>query len=318
MTTHTASDYTSPPDQLSSPSSLTPTRHALQQTSMLDFTSPSAYLNHDAYNHTSPNSPHGSACLHDLTYDMHGSASAPPASIDETFAYAYGDYSAENGYMPMAPIDHSTPSALRMEDDRTPVISDKQHPIQPSSLPCRPNVHGDETIRASSQSHRTLMSPFRTFSNQPNMMAFPESVSEQHQLIDPSQAFYPQPQPQPPQSYAYSNGSPHDPSGFVTMPQYVNMQPGLGGQIYPPPGQYYTQPLQPYDFPGPRPRSRNGSPTESVSSSAASIARSGSTSSELRQARPKVKLTFEDKRNIVELHRANSSLRQEDIARQYG
>jgi hypothetical protein len=35
-------------------------------------------------------------------------------------------------------------------------------------------------------------------------------------------------------------------------------------------------------------------------------------------ARPKVKLTHQDKRNIVQLHRSNSSLRQEDIARQYG
>lgn len=35
-------------------------------------------------------------------------------------------------------------------------------------------------------------------------------------------------------------------------------------------------------------------------------------------ARPKVKLTHQDKRNIVQLHRTNSSLRQEDIARQYG
>lgn len=39
---------------------------------------------------------------------------------------------------------------------------------------------------------------------------------------------------------------------------------------------------------------------------------------EARAARPKVKLTFEDKRRIVEIHRSNSNLRQEDIAQQYG
>jgi hypothetical protein len=99
-------------------------------------------------------------------------------------------------------------------------------------------------------------------------------------------------------------------------PQFVQMQPHMGGQIFPGQQQQYYSSGQQYDYG--LPRSCNGSPTSSISSSAVSLTRSASTSSELRPARPKVKLTFEDKRNIVELHRSNSSLRQEDIARQYG
>ncbi|KAJ9119572.1 hypothetical protein QFC22_003281 [Naganishia vaughanmartiniae] len=41
-------------------------------------------------------------------------------------------------------------------------------------------------------------------------------------------------------------------------------------------------------------------------------------SNDPRIVRPKVKLTHEDKRRIVEIARSNSSLRQEDIAQQYG
>lgn len=41
-------------------------------------------------------------------------------------------------------------------------------------------------------------------------------------------------------------------------------------------------------------------------------------SNDPRIVRPKVKLTHEDKRRIVEIARSNTSLRQEDIAQQYG
>lgn len=281
-----ASDFQA--EHLATPSSITPTRHA-QQNPMADFTSTSAYLNHDPYAH-SPNTPHGSLHLHDGTYTN-------ISPVDETFAFAYGDYTGE-GFMPMPPMDHSTPSAPI--DDSTPIIPEIQHPLHASSFPCPPNIHGDETIRAS-HSHRPLMSPF-----QQDMMVYPGLMAQQR-FIDPSTAFYP-----PNAAYVYPSGSSQD----SFMPQYVNMHP-TGVQIYPPPPQYYAPPPQSYEFHGP-PRSRNGSPTGSVASSVASLARSGSTSSELRQARPKVKLTHTDKRNIVELHRANSSLRQEDIARQYG
>ena len=301
--------FTPRSDQMSSPSSITPTRHAMHQNSMFDFTSPSAYLNHDAYTHTGPNTPHGS--LHDMTYDMNGTASGIPASVDENFAFRYGDFSAESGFMGTGPVDHSTPSASMLEDDSTPIIPDTQRPIQPSSLPCPPNIHDDDTIRASSQRHRPLMSPFRSFNDPPDMTTYRGEL-EQKQYIDPSTAFYPP--SYVPSSYMYSGVSPQDPNGYATMPQYVNMQPLCGEQNYQP--LYHSQ-VQPYGFPGPT-RSRDPSPTGSAASPTASIARSGSTSSELRQVRPKVKLTFDDKRNIVELHRANSSLRQEDIARQYG
>lgn len=86
------------------------------------------------------------------------------------------------------------------------------------------------------------------------------------------------------------------PTAFAPMQmQYSAMYPSTHMQPYP------------HDY-----HSRHGSPS---SSSMASLTRTGSTSSDMR---PKVKLTHQDKRNIVELHRTNSSLRQEDIARQYG
>jgi hypothetical protein len=41
-------------------------------------------------------------------------------------------------------------------------------------------------------------------------------------------------------------------------------------------------------------------------------------SSDVKVARPKVKLTYDDKRRIVEIANSNTNLRQEDIAQQYG
>jgi hypothetical protein len=133
----------------------------------------------------------------------------------------------------------------------------------------------------------------------------------------PAQVYYTQQgAPMPPGTMLYAHG----PDGMVpAYPQYVPMHPttAMAPHMYPQPVFYPGGVPAPYDF-GPA-RSRNGSPTSSISSSAVSLTRSASTSSELRQQpRPKVKLSWDDKRNIVELHRSNSSLRQEDIARQYG
>ena len=41
-------------------------------------------------------------------------------------------------------------------------------------------------------------------------------------------------------------------------------------------------------------------------------------STDTKMARPKVKLTYDDKRRIVEISHSNTNLRQEDIAQQYG
>ena len=218
--------------------------------------------------------------------------------------------------MPMETMDELTPSAGLAEDDRTPIIPET-HGIAPRSLPIPPHMHSDDTIRASSHSQRPLMSPFRTFDPQSNMLPYHAAPMSQHpQYIDPSAAFYPQPHAQHP--YTYPDGSSQDQTGFAQMaPPYVNMHPQMGGQMYAPQAQYYVP--APTDFEDPAVlASRHGSPTSSAASSSASIARSGSTSSDPRPARPKVKLTYEDKKHIVELHRANSSLRQEDIARIYG
>ena len=303
MTNSQASGFESRTDRISTATSITPTRHA----HMSEYTSPSAYVNHDTYAHTSPNTPHGSTTAREVIYDF--PASGNPGN-DEAFGFEYGDFATEYGF---APVDHSTPPASRTENERTPVLTEPQHPIPVSSFPRPPNLHNDGTIRASSHSHRPLMSPFRTFAtDQPDMMSIPGGPHQQ--FIDPSIAYYPDLRAGP--SYMYPNGSP-DQATFGAMPGYVNMQPLVNGQMFPSQAQYYAPVPHTFDFPG-TPRSPNGSPTGSASSSVASLARSGSTSSELRHARPKVKLSVEDKRNIVELHRADSSLRQEDIARQYG
>jgi hypothetical protein len=109
---------------------------------------------------------------------------------------------------------------------------------------------------------------------------------------------------------------PYDPNMYQAVtydqPMYQPALPQYQQPMYIAPGQFYAPQ---YSYPG-VPLSRGGSPSSSISSN--SLVRSGSTSSELRPARPKVKLTFDDKKRIVEIARENTSLRQEDIARQYG
>jgi hypothetical protein len=314
------------------PTSTTPTR------AQHDFSSPSAFVN-DAYV-TQPNTPLAlapPAQVHsqgpnqashqttfpqpDMSYEHH--LQAPP-SIDDTYALAYTNLQHDGSFAPL----HADPSmsfnpngsAHAIDHDRTPVVTDNQQHIAPSSLPSHPDMrHNADTIRASSQqSRQPLMSPFRPF--QPEMVYPAMPGTESPGFIDPSATFYPPP-PIPVAGAGYYDGSPQEYQHMhVPMqpppPQFVQMQPHMGGQIFPGQQQQYYSSGQQYDYG--LPRSCNGSPTSSISSSAVSLTRSASTSSELRPARPKVKLTFEDKRNIVELHRSNSSLRQEDIARQYG
>lgn len=294
-----------------------------------------------------PSSSHSTSSSHPLH---------TPAQMDGHYGFAYGDFSSypsQDSHDLQHGHDQSTPSASnRTDDDSTPVIPDNQAPIPASSLP---DPHA--TIRAPSQHKQApLMSPFRPMTAQSDGEGGMAAYQPPPAFIDPSTAFYPNHHPNPHQhqhqhqhpqqpyayphsappahmqqhpypqtQYIYHNGSPHEgsqptfmmPMNISVAPQYVNMQAHVG-QVFVPPGQTYLPAHmgQTYDY-GP-PRSRNGSPTSSISSSVPSLARSASTSSELRPVRPKVKLTFEDKRNIVELHRSNSSLRQEDIARQYG
>lgn len=293
--------YTPQPQHISPPSSITPTRHNSQ--TIPDYTSPSAYFNHDAYIHTQPNTPHGTTSLSDA-YDLSSSHDA-----EAEFGLTYGSYNGTYGIEEegdFLPVDHTTPSASRLEDDRTPVVSETQSHIPASSFPAPPNLqHTDNGTAAFHQ----LMSPFRPFENQP-MTAYPQHIPGQH-YIDPSQAYYaPSTLPLPPH-FAH-------PSEHHYIPQYVNMPPHMGvGHVYTGQPMQYIPVQQVPMVAGPV-RSRQSSPTSSITSSAVSLARSASTSSELKTTRPKVKLTYDDKRNIVELQRSNSSLRQEDIARQYG
>ncbi|KAK8864344.1 hypothetical protein IAR55_001591 [Kwoniella newhampshirensis] len=290
----------------------TPTRVSSTRPPIPDFNSPSAYLE-DNFVSTEPITPH----LHDPTY-------AIPAALDDAYGFAYGDYSAQ----PSAEyVEQTTPSgAARGDEEKTPVVPEGQPQIHPASLPRPPNINGngDQTIRASSSHTKpSLMSPFKTFQNQqqPQSQQPPLPVQphdtipyplpiEHQQYIDNTAMYYGQ-QPNFP---AFQQTSPTEHMSYTQYPQqFVAMQPQMTG-IYPA-DMYQTQPV--YNFPGP-PRSRNGSPTSSIASSGASLVRTGSTSSDLRSVRPKVKLTYDDKRNIVLLHRQNSSLRQEDIARMYG
>ncbi|RXK40152.1 hypothetical protein M231_02610 [Tremella mesenterica] len=328
MSTHTSPVMFTRPEQLSptapSTSNTTPTRPKQHESATIvhpipvpaavatDFTSPSAYINHDAYSHTAPSTPHVSG-LHDMAYDL-------SAHSLDSFDFAYTDYSvdpalfsndnntststAANNHPEQA--DHTTPPALpRSEEERTPVVSDSQNPISASSLPAPPG---------SAHEFKPLMSPFRQFGETAPMMYHPTTHDQplyQHQnqqhpvYIDPATAYYDH-------MSHFINMSPQDtaPAPFLPPPPQFAM-PSMPVPMYP--GPYL--PGQPYDY-GP-PRSRGASPSPSITS-AVSLARSASASSELRPPRPKVKLTYEDKRNIVELHRSNSSLRQEDIAKRYG
>jgi hypothetical protein len=94
--------------------------------------------------------------------------------------------------------------------------------------------------------------------------------------------------------------------------QYIAYPPGAPGA--PPYGYAYG-----YPHPGAAvvPTTASGDqfgPTDANAHPGVVFARSN----DPRIVRPKVKLTHEDKRRIVEIARSNTSLRQEDIAQQYG
>ncbi|WVQ99335.1 hypothetical protein IAU59_006468 [Kwoniella sp. CBS 9459] len=277
-----------------------------------------------------------------------------PPPVDDSYGYTYRDFPADQQqqqhslhhlphhhqhhhshqiqhsqheeYVPVSEEQKTPPAPDRDEEDRTPVVTDIH--AQPINLPCPPNVTNNQTIRAP-QPKPPLMSPFKTFHDQQQAqqqqhlhqahhaqhtlqqqspIAYPLPIEHQ-QYMDNTAMYYGQPG-----FIAYPQASPTAHMAFAQYPpQFATMQPQMTGIF---PAEMYQIPPQ-YAFAGP-PRSRNGSPTSSIASSAVSLARSASTSSDFRVTRPKVKLTYDDKRTIVELHRQNSSLRQEDIARMYG
>lgn len=279
---------------------MTPTRHAAHQhahqhahtaplpsaPTLADFTSPSAYINTEAYTPGDSYDPSSAASSMSLSQS---------STMPDQFEFMYGDFTDYAGG--------------DVADDRTPVVPESQPPIDPRSFPAR-STQGDA---AGEGKQAPLLSPFRTMAGEAQQIAMgyahPYPPAQIGQAMHPG--FYAAPPGVHPQPLAYNPQVMAYPA--YAMPQNVYQ---TVGPYYPAPTQHLMMPAQTYDF-GP-PRSRNGSPTSSISSSAVSLSRTHSTSSELRQPRPKVKLTWEDKRNIVELHRSNSSLRQEDIARQYG
>jgi len=295
-----SAEFTPQPEHITPPDSVTPTRHAVHQhahtaplpsaPTMPDFTSPSAYINTEAY---TPGD----------SYDPSSAASSLSISQSSTmpdqFEFMYGDFTEYAGG------DGA--------EDRTPVLPDSQQPIDPRLFPA-PSTHADEAGHAAHERKQPpLLSPFRSMADEAQQVAMgyvsPYAPAQIGQVMHPGYyapgpGVHPQPLVYNPQAMAY-------PTYAVPPNAYQPV-----GPYYQAPAPHLMMPAQPYDF-GP-PRSRNGSPTSSISSSAVSLSRTHSTSSDMRQPRPKVKLTWEDKRNIVELHRSNSSLRQEDIARQYG
>jgi len=278
-----------------------------------DYTSPTTYMTSDTYSLSSqPHTPLGPPGVpHEINYGM-----TDMSLGDGSYPYGFpGEFEMDfSSYGSNAPMDHSTPSApTTIEDDRTPVVSDTPNPIPPSALP-RPSDHMNRSVHMSDV--KPLMSPFRPLQHEmmypmPGTAGMPQTSPTYY---DPSTAMY----HQVPNMNRFYDGSPVDQTGFTPgqlPPQFATRLP-----LQPPPQVYPNGHIAPSaststDF-GPS-RSRNGSPTSTISSSAASLTRSTSTSSELR-TRPKVKLSFQDKKSIVELHRSNNSLRQEDIAKQYG
>lgn len=258
----------------------------------------SNYFNPNTFYSVDPNAPEGDFSRHH-SYDSSAFDGSTSSQSEYGGNFAFSGAYGSSFMSPQSAVDehHTPPAQGIVDDDRTPVVSDTQHPIHPSDLP---------SARASSSIAKPLLSPFRSFGHQTPQhdpaFTTPASmtINDPNMFADPSQYYHPY------QQYAHQ-----DPAfnHMQMQPQYAMGQPMAHPQQYPA--------LTQYDF-GP-PRSRHGSPTGSVSSSiASSLARSASTSSELRPVRVKVKLTREDKRNIVELHKTNTSLRQEDIARQYG
>ncbi|WWC89408.1 uncharacterized protein L201_004332 [Kwoniella dendrophila CBS 6074] len=324
-------------------------------TNVADYQSPSAYLE-QGYAQTEANTPVGNEISYDMPLtDVSGSHHQQQrqqqhlphvqqniqlqhqqplphsiAQIDDNYAFSYAEYPISDDNEDFLPMQEQVtpPAPSREEEDKTPIVTDLH--AQPINLPCPPNLSlGDQTVRASS-SHRKppLMSPFKAFNDQqqapqpqaplppqqPQMQSqspvYPLPIEHQ-QYLDNTAMYYGQ------QPASFVNWPTQvNPSAHVSIaypPHFAGMQPQVNGIF----GAEMYQPQAQYAFAGP-PRSRNGSPTSSIASSGVSLARTGSTSSDFRTTRPKVKLTYEDKRNIVNLHRQNSSLRQEDIARMYG
>lgn len=242
--------------------------------------------------------------------------------------------------------------------DRTPVVNEGQEDGRLAStaagLPRPPSGDTDATIRQRPpRLAPPLLSPFaprfpdqHAHQQQQQLQQQPQYMYAPPPEYSPVEVYHPQvvyPDPANPGYYTYGtpvevspHHSPYGPFQAVQMAQYV---PGTVFQHSPTaphqPQMTYTDPLpaqaqlpqyatNPYMFDHLPPRSRGGSSEDSsapsISSMAPSLTRSHSTASlDVRMpSRPKVKLTREDKKRICEISDGNKSLRQEDIARQYG
>ncbi len=128
-----------------------------------------------------------------------------------------------------------------------------------------------------------------------------------------------------PMAYPYHHGGymgPPPPPGYGYAPYPATpMTDENGNPVHAPPAGYPYGAYHPQHFmayPG-MPHARYvGSPDVNASMMGGPPGVVFARASDPRIVRPKVKLTYEDKRRIVEIARGNSSLRQEDIAQQYG
>ena len=323
-----------------------------------DFMSPSAYLNDTAFtpsaeSHT-PYAPHPP---HDHGYPVPdssdsslwasvaaSSASAPglhhPQPVVSHHSHMNDNLQFEEYGPSSSPTVQDYPSPTGQPEESTPVVSDNQQPTTSSSYP-QPPSSSSGGMHAPHVPSEMLASPFQpmTTAQQTEQYAYMQQLQHQQQYHQQPQPAYVNPQdfqhapvpaqyqfphaPQqmgnPPFSY---NGSPLESTAPGFQPQ---MTMGMSPAFMPSPVDgsypYMPQQQQAYAWPnsyGPA-QSRGQSPASSASSSAVSLIRSASTSSDLHhKARPKTKLLFKDKADIVRIHKKDSSLRQEDIAKMYG
>ncbi|KAJ9091996.1 hypothetical protein QFC19_008864 [Naganishia cerealis] len=227
-----------------------------------------------------------------------------------TYALTHPSLPASNAIQPQSSTDDTpqqTPSLSQTPTEngqqQAPPIPAQQYPPQDYMYRGHPHTqyvsyipqHYGQPIPHSAGIHE---GSYAQAVSQNGHQAMPPPPPGTHYI--PVTGVYPPPPPMAPAHYA--------------DPQYMAYPHGAPGA--PPYGYSYAYPHPhpaPPAPPSTAPGDRFGS-SEPNTHPGVVFARSN----DPRIVRPKVKLTHEDKRRIVEIARSNTSLRQEDIAQQYG
>lgn len=198
-----------------------------------------------------------------------------------------------------------------------------QQAPQPAYYPGPPQMHPQSHQQQQQQQHQQQQQQqqyeFRRPDNQPQQTS--STVSSQFPTFaayaaqqQPGGATQPQAQSQQPYggSYLVSQPYPVQPPQPAVLGQQQAHQPppAYSGGVVPPPGFSYS--AHPSSYAGYVVTGQDGM----IQQGPPGVVFARTT--DPRIARPKVKLTYDDKRRIVEIARSNTSLRQEDIAQQYG